>query len=93
MMQSSEHGTTDQVAEKAHEAVNMAAKTAGKAEEYAREHASHADERIREVAANGRQRADDVLERVTSYVREKPLMSIGMAFVAGVLYKTLTRRR
>lgn len=89
----SEHETTDQVAGKAHEAVDRAAQTAGKAEEYARQHASHADERVREAAAHGRQRADDMLERVTSYVREKPLMSIGIAFIAGVLYSSLTRRR
>lgn len=87
------HDTTDQVAGKAHEAVDRAAETAGRAEEYAREHASHADERVREAAAQGRQRADDVLDRVNSYVRENPLMSIGIAFVAGALYSSLTRRR
>jgi len=93
MMKSGDHETTDQVAGKAHEALNRAAETAGKAEEYAREHASHADERIREATAHGRQRADDLLERVTGYVRDKPLLSVGMAFVAGVLYTSLTRRR
>lgn len=87
------HQATDQVADKAHEAVDKAAAAAGKAEEYAREHASQADERVREAAAQGRQRADDVLDRVNSYVRENPLMSIGIAFVAGALYSSLTRRR
>ncbi|SEO48503.1 DUF883 family protein [Aquisalimonas asiatica] len=87
------HQTTDQVAGKAHEAVDKAAETAGKAEEYAREQASHADERVRDAAAQGRQRADDVLDRVNTYVRENPLMSIGIAFVAGALYSSLTRRR
>jgi ElaB/YqjD/DUF883 family membrane-anchored ribosome-binding protein len=91
--QASEHETTDQVASKAHEAVDRAAETAGKAEEYTRQHAAHADERVREAAAQGRQWADDVLERVTSYVRENPLMSIGIAFVAGALYSSLRRRR
>jgi ElaB/YqjD/DUF883 family membrane-anchored ribosome-binding protein len=91
--QASGHETTDQVASKAHEAVDKTAETAAKAEEYVREHASHADERVREAAAHGRQRADDVLERVTHYVRENPLMSIGIAFVAGALYSSLTRRR
>lgn len=87
------HETTDQVAGKAHEAVDRAAETAGKAEEYARQHASHANERVREAAAHGRQRADGVLDRVSCYVRENPLMSIGIAFVAGALYSSLTRRR
>ncbi|WP_290786936.1 hypothetical protein [Halomonas sp.] len=90
---SGEHEITDQVAGKAHEAVDRAAQTASKAEEYAREHASHADERVREVAVHGRQRADDMLERVTCFVREKPILSIGIAFVSGVLYSSLTRRR
>ncbi|MGJ7456535.1 DUF883 family protein [Halomonas sp. RA08-2] len=93
MMKSSEHEITDQVAGKAQEALNRAAQTAGTAEEYTREHISHADERVREAATHGRERADDVLERVNTYVRDKPLTSIGLAFVAGVLYKTLTRRR
>lgn len=87
------HETTDQVAGKAHEAVDKAAETTGKAEEYAREHAAHADERVREAAAHGRQRADDVFDRVNGYVRDNPLMSIGIAFIAGALYSSLTRRR
>lgn len=89
----STHETTDQVAGKAHEAVDKAAETAGSAEEYAREHAAHADEHVREAAAQGRQRADHMLDRVNSYVRENPLMSIGIAFIAGALYSSLTRRR
>ncbi len=91
--QANEHDTTDQIAGKAHEAVNRAAKTAGKAEEYAREHASHADQRVREIVVHGRHNTDDMLDRVNHYVREKPLMSVGIAFVAGVLYTTLMRRR
>ena len=92
-MQSSGHETTSQVAGKVHEAVDRAAETAGKAEEYTRQHASQADERVREAAAHGRERADDLLERMNGYVRDNPLMSIGIAFVAGALYSSLTRRR
>ncbi len=92
-MQSSGHETTNQVAGKVHEAVDRVAETAGKAEEYTRQHASQADERVREAAAHGRERADDLLERMNGYVRDNPLMSIGIAFVAGALYSSLTRRR
>ncbi len=87
------HHTTDQVAGKAHEAVDWAAETAGKAEDRTREYASQADERVREAAAQGRQHADDMVNRVNGYVRENPLMSIGIAFLAGVIYSSLTRRR
>ena len=76
----------DQFADKAHEAVD-------KAGEYAREYASQADERVREAAAQGRRRADDGLDRVNSYVRENPLISIGIAFVVGALSSSLVRRR
>lgn len=89
----SEHETTDQFAGKAHDAVDRAAQTARKAEEYAREHASQADERVRETAAHGRQRADEAVDRVNGYVRDNPLMSIGLAFLVGVIYSWLTTRR
>ncbi|AMC99701.1 DUF883 family protein [Halomonas chromatireducens] len=92
-MKTSGHETIDQVAGKAHEAVDRAAETAGKAEEYTREQASRAEEHIREATVHGRQRADDVLERVSAHVRENPLMSIGIAFIAGALYSSLRRRR
>ncbi len=92
-IKASGHETTDQVAGKAHEAVDRAAETAGKAEEYTREHTSHAGERVREAAADAHRRADDALDRVNCYVRENPLMSIGVAFIAGALYAWLTRRR
>jgi ElaB/YqjD/DUF883 family membrane-anchored ribosome-binding protein len=89
----SEHETTDHVAGKAHEAVNKAAEATGKAEEYAREHAAHADERVREAAAQGRERADDMLGRVNGYVRDNPLMAMGIAVIAGALGSSLMRRR
>ena len=85
--------TSDQVVDKAHEAADWATEAAGRAKERTREQASHADERIREAAADGRQHADDMLDRVNGYVRENPLMSIGIAFLAGVLGSSLTRRR
>lgn len=88
-----EHETTDQFAGKAHEAVDRAAQGARKAEEYTREHASQADERIREAAAHGRRRTDDAVEQANSYVRENPLMSVGIAFIVGVLFSWLTRHR
>lgn len=92
-MKTNEHGTTEKFAGKAHEAVDRAAEAAARAEEYAREHAQQADERLRESAAYGRQKADDALDRVNGYVREKPLMSLGIAFLAGLLFSLLSRRR
>ena len=88
-----EHDATRQVASKAHEAIERAAKTAGKAEDYAREHISDAAEHIREATAKGREQAEEVQNRVNGYVRENPLLSLGIAFIFGVLYSWLTGRR
>jgi ElaB/YqjD/DUF883 family membrane-anchored ribosome-binding protein len=65
----------------------------GNNEQAAGNASSHADERLREAVAHGGQQADGLLDRVTCYARGNPLMSIGIAFVAGVLYSSLTRRR
>lgn len=88
-----DHDTTDRVAAKAHEAVNKAATTAGKAEEYTREHVASAEESVRKAAGKGRDKAEDVVGRVNSYVHENPLLSIGIAFLAGSLYTSMKRRR
>lgn len=87
------HDTTDKVAGKAHEAVDKAADGVGKAEEYARKHGAQAEEQVREAAAKGRKQADEALNYVTSYVRDNPVMSVGIAFVAGALYSSFKRNR
>lgn len=84
--------TTDQVADKANEAAERMAESAGKAKERTREHVSSADERVREAASQGRQHADDMIGSVNGYVRGNPLMSIGIAFIAGAVCASLTRR-
>ncbi len=89
----SDHKVSDQVADKAHETVDRVAERAGRAEERVREQFSEADEKVREKARQGQERADDILNAVGTYVRENPLTAIGLAFVAGALYSSLTRRR
>lgn len=75
------HQTTDQVAGKAHEAVDAAAETAGRAEE-----------RLRDSTDDVRGRSDDILNSVAGYVKENPLTSLGLAFAAGTILSSLTRR-
>ncbi|MDR9468450.1 DUF883 C-terminal domain-containing protein [Marinospirillum sp.] len=82
MVKTSEHETIDKVAGKVHEAVDRAANSAGKAEEYAREH-----------GADGRKKVDEVFGGVNHYVRDNPLMSIGIAFAVGALFSSLKNRR
>jgi len=70
--------TTEKLADKAHDAVDSAA-----------EKATHAEEKMRDVAAQGQ----DVLKAVSSYVKENPLTALGLAFAAGTIFSSLTRRR
>jgi len=73
---------SDYVEGKAHDAVNRAAKSTGEAEEYTRAAATH-----------GRKQAEAMFGSVNGYVRDNPLISIGIAFGVGVLLSSLRRRR
>ncbi len=75
---SSSHQTTEKVADRAHEAVDSAAEKAGRAEE-----------RLREATEQGH----DVVTAVTEYVKENPLTALGLAFAAGTIFSSMTRRR
>lgn len=71
-------GTADKLAGKAHDAVDSAAEKVGDAEE-----------KLREMAAQGQ----DVMAAVSNYVKENPLTALGLAFAAGTIFSSLTRRR
>jgi ElaB/YqjD/DUF883 family membrane-anchored ribosome-binding protein len=80
--------TTARVADNLHGAVDAAASTAGNAEERLREQA----EKAREMAERARAQAGEVVGTVTRYTRENPLAALGIAFAAGVVVASLTRR-
>lgn len=70
--------TTEKMADKAHDAVDSAA-----------EKAARAEERLREASEQGH----DVLTAVSDYVKENPLTALGLAFAAGTIFSSITRRR
>jgi ElaB/YqjD/DUF883 family membrane-anchored ribosome-binding protein len=89
MTESSPHSpTTARVADNLHDAVDAAAASAGNAEERLREQA----EKAREVADYARVRAGEVVDTVARYTRDNPLAALGIAFAAGVVVASLTRR-
>lgn len=87
------HGTVDQVAGKLHEVVDKAAENLGSAEERVRAEAKVARERVREGKEYARSQSEELVGKVTEYVRENPLTSLGIAFVAGSIFSALNRRR
>lgn len=88
----SSHDTTDKVAKTVHEAVDSVAERAAPAEERVRESAAKAAERAREGAEYARARTHDMTERVCDYVKENPLMALGIAFAAGTVVSSILRR-
>lgn len=91
--ESGAHETIDQVAGKLHSAVDKAAAGLGSTEERLRHDAAEATARLREGREYAKGRSEDMLESVTSYARENPLMALGIAFVAGSIFSALRRRR
>ena len=92
MSTSSDHATTDRLSERAHESVDQVAKTAGKAEERIRHGAAGAEARVRDAGQKIKEHSDETLHSVNVFVRDNPLLSLGLAFAAGSLLFALRRR-
>lgn len=88
----SDHSTTDRLTERAHESVDHVAKTAGKAEERIRHEAADAQARVKEVGHKIKEHSDETLHSISVFVRENPLLALGIAFAAGSLLSVLGRR-
>ena len=86
-----EHTTTDRLAENAHGSVDQIAKTAGRAEERIRHDAAEVKQNVREASHKAREKTDESLHAITVFVRDNPLVSLGLAFGAGTLLSALRR--
>lgn len=89
---SGDHATTDHLSERAHATVDRIADTAGKGEERIRHEAEEAGTRVREAGQKAKERSDETLHAVGGFVRDNPLISLGLAFAAGALVSALSRR-
>ncbi len=87
-----EHATTDRFAERAHESVDRIAATAGKGEEKIRREAAETEVRLKEAGLRAKQSSEEILQSISEFVHEKPLMALGLAFATGALLSTLRRR-
>ncbi|MCC1497235.1 hypothetical protein [Alcanivorax sp. 1008] len=79
---------TARVAENLHDAVDAAAEKVGGAEESLREQA----EKARQTAEYAKARGAEVIDSMARYTRDNPLAAVGVAFAAGFLLASLTRR-
>ncbi len=90
---SSDHATTDRLSERAHESVDRIAKTAGKGEERIRQEAADAETRIKDAGHKVKERSGEAMNSISVFVRDKPLISLGLAFAGGTLLSALLRHR
>ncbi len=84
--------TTEALASKAHETIDRFADRSARAESRIRDEADAAVKKVRETEKQARDAADKSAEQVMDYVKENPLMSAGIAFVAGALLSSFLRR-
>lgn len=87
-----DHATTDRLTEHAHESVDRIASKAARGEERIRHEAADAEARVRDAGQKARERSDEALRTIDVFVRDRPLLSLGLAFAAGSLVSALMRR-
>ena len=84
--------TTHKAASMAHDAIDHAAEKAEPLEHKIREQASRAQEKIGSTQAEASEQLHQQVERVESFIKERPLAATGIAFGAGILAAIILRR-
>ena len=84
--------TTERVAKTAHDVIDETAAKTAPVEVKLRDKATHAGEKVEATQEKARDQIDESLEKMESFVKERPVTSAGIAFAAGVLVSTLLRR-
>jgi ElaB/YqjD/DUF883 family membrane-anchored ribosome-binding protein len=83
----------DRGAAKGHEAVNKMAGNAREATERLRGQAQRAEQKMEEALADVQEHSEQLAEGVTQFVKDNPMLSIGIAVAAGALLNTILRSR
>lgn len=72
--------------------VEKVSNSAREAKERVKDSVSDAAKSVKSASHDAREASADALETVSDYVREHPLMTIGVAFAAGALIYSILRR-
>jgi ElaB/YqjD/DUF883 family membrane-anchored ribosome-binding protein len=83
----------DRGAAKGHEAVNKMAANAREASEKLRGQAHRAEQKMEEALADVQEHSEQLAEGFTQFIKNNPMLSIGMAVAAGALLNTILRSR
>lgn len=79
----------DRTAETLHESVDQIADGARHADEKIREQAKRVEAKAEAAVADVRSQAEKLMAETTDFVKTNPLMSVGLALVAGALMHKL----
>lgn len=83
--------TTEKVVAKAHSAIDEAATRAVDVERKIRAQASSAQETLTEKKDVANEQMQQTMDKVESFIKEKPLAAAGIAFAAGILANKIFR--
>jgi ElaB/YqjD/DUF883 family membrane-anchored ribosome-binding protein len=88
-----DHESIDRGAARGHEAVDKGAGAARQASDKLRGQAKHAEQKMEEALADVQEHSQELAEGVTQFIKDNPMLSIGMAVAAGALLNTILRSR
>lgn len=83
---------TRRTGDRMHEAVDRATDVAAQAEQRARQMAEEARSKVRQGADKARIKSEQMAASLQGYIRENPMMALGIAFAAGTVIASLGRR-
>ncbi len=92
MVTESHSRTSDKLAKAAHEAVDKVAAGADQIEDRIRQTAAEVQHSARERADRAQRMSEDTIANVQDYVHAHPMASLGLAFVAGIVFSAFMRR-
>jgi ElaB/YqjD/DUF883 family membrane-anchored ribosome-binding protein len=84
--------TTDSLASRAHEGLDTLSERANVAERQMRDKAAQVGEQVGQAAGRARAKGAQMKQVVSEYTGENPMLSLAIAFFAGVLLAAVARR-
>ena len=89
---SSDHNIKGRLSESAQQSMAQMSKTADKAKERLQHDAVAAKARAKQMGHQAKQRSEETLDSVNTFVGDNPLTALGIAFAAGSLVSYLIKR-
>jgi ElaB/YqjD/DUF883 family membrane-anchored ribosome-binding protein len=85
--------TIDGAAARAHETVDRISETAKRADRKIRSQAQRAEAKMEEALADVHEHSEQLVNGVSQFVKDNPMLSVGLAVAAGALLNTIFRSR